>query len=328
MLKRQFLKTLACASALVAATGAFAQAPTFPSKPIKIVVPFNPGGGLDALARKLAPGLGARLGQSVIVENKAGGNTIIATQYVANAPADGHTLYLTLSAPYSLLPHLYKTRALPYDPARDYTPVAVTTEIMYGLVVNTGRGIHSVKEYVDFAKKNPGKLSYGSSGPGQALSLSMELLKSQLGLETLHVPFNGSAPVMQALAAGQVDSALMDIGLAEPFVKAGKVKILAIVSKRRSAVVPDVPTMAEAGVNLDIPPLWIGVVGPRGLPASIVTRLNEEIGKEMRTPQVAEFLNTFSLAPMHSSPAEMESRIKAESALWSKTVTRLGVQLD
>lgn len=325
MLKRHFLKTLACTPALL--TGASALAQAFPSKPIRIIVPFNPGGALDALARKLAPGLGTRLGQSVIVENKAGGNTIIATQYVAGAVPDGQTLYLTLSAPYSLLPHLYK-RALPYDPARDYTPVGVATEIMYGLVVNAALNINSVTEYVEYAKKNPGKLSYGSSGPGQALSLSMELLKSQLGIETLHVPFNGSAPVMQALAAGQVDSALMDIGLAQPFVKAGKVKVLAIVSKRRSPAVPDVPTMAEAGVNLDIPPLWIGVVGPRGMAASTVARLNEAIGNELRSPQLAGLLDTLSLAPMPTTPAEMDARIKAESAVWSTAVTKLGIQLD
>ena len=322
---RRTLTTLL--AALTATATLPAHADTYPSKPIRLIVPFNPGGSLDALARRLAPGLSTRLGQSVIVENKAGGNTIIATQFVANAPPDGYTLYLTLSSPYSMLPSLYK-KPLPYDPKGGYTPIGSAAEIIYGLTVNKERNLNTVKEYVDFAKKNPGKLTYGSTGSGQALTLSMELLKSQLGVDTLHVPFTGQGPVVQALVGGQVDSALMDVGLAEGHIKTGKIKMLALVGNKRNASLPDVPTMAEAGVKLDIPPLWMGFVGPKGLPQPIVDKLNDALNKEMRSPELAPWLGTAALAPMTGTPAEMDALIKSETVVWSRVIRELGVTLD
>jgi tripartite-type tricarboxylate transporter receptor subunit TctC len=320
-------RSLAITFAALAGLAVPAFADNYPSKPVRLVVPFNPGGSLDALARKLAPGLSSRLGTPVLVENKAGGNTIIATQYVASAAPDGYTLYVTLSSPYSMLPSLYK-RPLPYDAKNGFAPIGIAAEIVYGLAVGGETKINSVREYIDYAKKNPGKLTYGSTGPGQALTLSMELFKSKLGIETLHVPFTGQAPVAAAMLGGQVDSSMMDVGLSEQHIKAGKMKMLALVSNSRSPLLPNVPTMREAGVPLDIPPLWIGLVGPKGIPAPVVKRLNEELNKEMRTPQMVAWLTTAALAPMTGTPEEMAERISGETRVWSRVIQELGVTLD
>ncbi|WP_076999533.1 tripartite tricarboxylate transporter substrate binding protein [Variovorax sp. KK3] len=323
-MKRRILLTLC---ALLGALAAPAHGDSFPSKPIRLVVPFNPGGSVDALARKLAPGLGTRLGASVLVENKAGGNTVIASQYVANASPDGYTLYVTLSAPYSILPSLYK-RPLPYDPKTGFTHIGIAAEIIYGLAVSSETKIGTVREYVDFAKKNPGRLTYGSTGPGQALTLSMELLKAKLEIDTLHVPFTGQAPVAAAMLGGQVDSAMMDVGLSEQHIKTGKMRMLALASNARSPLLPDVPTLREAGVALDIPPLWIGLVGPKGIPQPIVERLNDALDKEMRTPQMLTWLTGAALAPMTSTPKQMSERIASETQVWSGVIRQLGVSLD
>ena len=219
--------TRAAAAAVLSVGSVVASAQAWPNKAVHIVVPFAAGGGLDGAARKLGQGLSARLGQPVVVENKPGANGIIATQYVARAKPDAHTLYLTVTTPYSMLPELYQ-RALGYDAEKDYSAVGLVAEFQTVLFVHPARNLKTLGEYIQFAKANPGKLTYASTGSAQILTLATELIKSKVGIDLLQIPYQGSAPALQAVVAGDVDSALLDAGGAAPFIKSGKLTPLAV----------------------------------------------------------------------------------------------------
>ncbi|MDB5860765.1 MAG: hypothetical protein JWQ76_4454 [Ramlibacter sp.] len=320
------LRCVACLALALAATATLAQ--PYPDKPIHIVVPFAAGGGLDGAARKLGQALSARMGQPVVVENKPGGNGIIATTYVARAKPDGYTLYLTVTTPYSMLPSLYK-RPLGYDPEKDYTAVALVAEFQTVFFANPAKNIKTMGDYVQFAKSNPGKLTYASTGSAQILTLATELFKSKVGADLLQVPFQGSAPALQAVVAGDVDSALLDAGGAAPFIQSGKLTGLAVLGNSRISALPDVPTLQEAGVSgVDIPMIWIGIVGPGGLPQAVVAKLNAEINEVLRTPDMRSFLAGASLTPLASTPLQMDAQIRSDRNTWGAVVRRLGLQLE
>ncbi|CAN7576442.1 MULTISPECIES: Bug family tripartite tricarboxylate transporter substrate binding protein [unclassified Variovorax] len=320
------LHAFTAAALTLASAGALSQA--YPDKPIRIVVPFSAGGGLDAAARVLGQGLTKRLGQPVIVENKPGGNGLIATQYVTGAKPDGYTLYLCVTTPWSMLPALYK-RPLGYDANKDYTAISLLAEFQTVIFVNPKTGITSMKGYIDRAKANPGKLSYASTGSAQPYTLATELLKSKVGIDVLHVPFAGAAPATQSVVAGDVDSAMFDVGGSAPFIKAGRLTPLAIVGKSRVPSLPDVPTLTEAGITgVDIPMIWMGVVGPGGLPPAIVRKLNEEINTVLRGDEMTALLAAQSLTPLVASPEQMDAQIRADIKSWGAVIKQLGVQLD
>lgn len=319
-------RALVLASLVMGAGGVLAQ--NYPDKPIHIVVPFSPGGGLDAAARTLANGLSRRLGQSVIVDNKPGGNGVIATQFVANAKPDGYTLYLCVTTPYSMLPALYK-RPLGYNAETAYTPVALLAEFQTVIFVNPKHNIKTMPDFVARAKASPGKLSYASTGSAQIYTLATELLKSRVGMDILHVPFQGAAPAVQAVVAGDVDSAMLDVGTAAPFIKGNRVTALAVLGKRRVPALPEVPTLDEAGLTgLDLPMIWMGVVGPGGMPSPIARRLNDEINQELSSPEMTAMLNTWSLSPLGGSPEQMGAQIKSDISAWGAVIRKLGIQLD
>ncbi|WPG41091.1 tripartite tricarboxylate transporter substrate binding protein [Variovorax sp. EBFNA2] len=322
----QSLRALLAAALTITSAGAGAQ--VYPDKPIRIVVPFSAGGGLDAAARVLGQGLTKRLGQPVIVDNKPGGNGLIATQYVTGAKPDGYTLYLCVTTPWSMLPALYK-RPLGYDANKDYTAISLLAEFQTVIFVNPKTGIQSMKGYIAHAKANPGKLSYASSGSAQPYTLATELLKSKVGIDVLHVPFAGAAPATQSVVAGDVDSAMFDVGGAGPFIKAGRLTPLAVLGKTRVPSLPEVPTLSEAGITgVDIPMIWMGVVGPGNLPPAIVRKLNEEINTVLRSDEMTALLASQSLTPLVASPAQMDAQIKSDIKSWGAVIRQLGVQLD
>ncbi|VTU39636.1 Argininosuccinate lyase [Variovorax sp. PBL-H6] len=320
------LHTLTAAAFSLAAATAAAQ--VYPTKPIHIVVPFSAGGGLDAAARVLGQGLGKRLGQPVVVENKPGGNGLIATQYATSAKPDGYTLYLCVTTPWSMLPALYK-RPLGYDANKDYTAISLLAEFQTVIFVNPKTGITSMKGYIERAKANPGKLSYASTGSAQPYTLATELLKSKVNIDVLQVPFPGAAPATQSVVAGDVDSAMFDVGGSAPFIKAGRLTPLAVLGKSRVPSLPEVPTLTEAGVTgVEIPMIWMGVVGPGGLPQAIVRKLNEEINTVLRGEEMTALLAAQSLTPLAASPEQMDAQIKGDIKSWGAVIKQLGLQLD
>lgn len=307
---------------------AASQPQAYPERPIHIVVPFAPGGGLDGAARVLGQSLAKQLGQPVIVDNKPGGNGIIATTYVARSKPDGYTIYLTVTTPYSMLPALYK-RPLGYDAEKDYTAVGLIAEFQTVLFANVSTGISTFKDYIAQAKARPGKLTYASTGSAQILTLATELLKSSAGLDVLQIPFQGSAPALQAVVAGDVDSALLDAGGAAPFIRNGKLTPLAVLGKSRISALPEVPTLEEAGLKgVEIPMIWIGIVGPGQLPAPIVQKLNTAINKAMKEPEMTAFLGNAALTPLSSTPAELDSKIRSDIQAWGSVIRKLGLQLE
>jgi tripartite-type tricarboxylate transporter receptor subunit TctC len=315
------LGTLACS-----AMHCLAQ--SFPTKPIHIIVPYNAGGALDAAARTLANGLTKRYGQPVLVENKPGANTLIATRYVLSSKPDGYTLYLTATTPFSMLPALYKT-PLGYDAKKDYTPVVVMAEVQSVLFANPNKKINTLTALVEQAKTNPGKLTFSSSGTAQPYTLATELLNSKLGIQLLQIPFQGAAPAIQAVVAGDVDIGLQDVGGTSAFIKAGRLVPLAVTSKKRLPSLPDVPTIAEAGFSgVDIPEVWIGIVGPAGMPVDIVKNLNEAITAQLSSPEMTAFLTTWSLGAIGGTSEQMDVRMKSDAEVWGLIIKKLGLQVE
>ncbi|MGZ5036368.1 MAG: tripartite tricarboxylate transporter substrate binding protein [Usitatibacter sp.] len=297
----------------------------YPSKPIKIVVPYPPGGFNDTLGRTLAAKFTEDWGQPAIVENKPGANTLIGSDFVAKSAPDGYTL-LVVAFPFAVTPSLIK--AMPYDTVKDFAPVALAAQSPNLLVVNPSLPVKTVAELVAMAKAKPDSLSYASTGNGSSNHISMELFKSLAGVKIVHIPYKGSAPAVTDLLGGQVHVMFDNAPNVLPQVKAGRLRALAQTGASRSAVAPDIPTVAEAGVPGYELTVWFGLVAPAGTPREVVGKLNAEVLKILAMPDVRERFLAQGVEPLGSTPEEFRDHIRAQMAKWGKVVRDAGVQAE
>ena len=320
---------LASAGALLAPTALFAQA-GWPNKPVHIVVPFAPAGTTDILARALAPELGKALGQTFIIDNKPGAGGNIGADAVAKAAPDGYTLLMGTVGTHAINAALYPK--MPYDPVRDFVPIVLVAGVPNVLVMNPAQAaadeINSVADLIRYAKANPGKLNMASSGNGTSIHLSGELFKSLTGTYMVHFPYRGSGPALLDLIGGTMDLMFDNLPSALPQIKAGKLKALAVTSAQRSAALPDVPTVAEAGVKGFEASSWFGLFAPAGTPADIVNRIQQETAKALQSPVLKERLLSQGAIPGGQSPAEFARFIAAETKKWAQVVKVSGAKVD
>jgi tripartite-type tricarboxylate transporter receptor subunit TctC len=301
-------------------------AQTYPSRPVRIVVPLSPGGFADTPARMLAPRLSTQLGRQFFVENRPGAGGTIGADFVAKAAPDGHTLLLT-GTPHVISAHLYK--ALPYDALKDFTPVALVASGPYALVVNPQRlQVNSVRELIAAAKAQPAKIDYASSGNGSAQHLVGALFNSMAGVELNHVPYKGSGPAMQDLISGQVSVSFAGVPNVLGHVKSGRLRALAVTTPKRWSELPDVPTLAEAGVAGYEATLWLNVAGPAGMPAEIVQRLHGEIAKALQDPELQANFRAAGVEATVLAPEPLAAFMRAEHEKWGRVVRETGATVN
>ena len=312
--------TLACA---LVTTG-FAQ--QYPNKTVKIVVPYPPGGFNDTLARISSDKLSKIWNQSVVVENKPGGNTTIGNSYVAKSPADGYTILIT-PLPFSALPGLYGNK-LPYDALKDFRALVWAGSTQNALVTRKGLNIKSAKELVEYARANPGKLNYGSTGSGSSNHLSMELLMNMTGAKLTHVPYKGSAPAVAALMAGEIDVLFDNVPNVIQQVRAGTVMAIGVSGVKRTALLPDTPTVAESGIPGFEVNVWFGMQVPAATPPAIIKQVNAELVKIFREPDVTKRFNDQGVEVIASSPEEFTKLIQSEVAKWSKLIKEANIRIE
>jgi tripartite-type tricarboxylate transporter receptor subunit TctC len=309
-----------------AALGAAAAAQPYPARTIKMVVPFTPGGPVDVAARIVAQELPHVLGQSVIVENRAGAAGALGAKMVAGAEPDGYTLLCGNVSTLVVLPVVTDNRD--YDPAKAFVPVAKISQNHEVLVVDAASAMRSVGELVALAKANPGKLNYGSAGHGNATHLATELFKLRTGTDIVHVPYKGAADAVTALLGGQVQMFIGDIAGVVPFLRAGTLRALAVSSERRNPLVPDVPTMAESGVRDYAISTYIGVVAPAGTPTSIVAQLNAAINQSMTSPEVAAAFAKLGAELQPGSPQHFAAFLAAETKKWAAVAKTADIRIE
>ncbi len=306
---RLHLRRLALAS-LMALTLPVALAQSWPSKPIRLVVNFPPGGAADQIARAIGTPLAEALGQPVVVENRAGANGNLGGELVAKSPADGYTLLMSSGGMVSVNPHIYAR--MPFDPAKDLTPVAAAARVLVFLVAKPGLPVNTIEEFLAYVKANPGRLSYGSAGNGSSPHLAGEMMKSQAGLFAVHVPYRGAAPALQDLLAGQIDF-YFDPGIGLNQVRAGRLKLLAVGSPKRSPLFPQTPTLEEAGLKGFDADTVFGFYAPTGTAPEVVNRLNREINRILGTAAVRERIQALGGEALPISPAEFAAKASEDS---------------
>jgi tripartite-type tricarboxylate transporter receptor subunit TctC len=317
-------RTLLQASPLLLAPG-WARAQAYPSKPIKYIVPVAAGGGSDMIGRVITERLAKQLGQSIVVENLGGGGGVIASQTTARAEPDGYTLMQGYVATHGTSP---ATRKLPYDALKDFTPVGMIGATPNVLVVNTNQGISDVKAFVDYVKRNPGKVSYGSAGAGSLTHLTAELFKQQTGAFMVHIPYRGIAPATNDLLGGQTQAMFPGLAAALPHIRSGRLKALAVTGVQRHPQLPNVPTLEEAGLKGFDAQQWYGVVGPAGMPAAVVKTLNDGLNAIMAQPDLKAKLSAEAVELMPMSPAQLADFMKKDLARWSDLAKARNIQLD
>lgn len=298
----------------------------YPSRPITLVVPVPPGGAADFIARLVGRKLADALGQPVVISNRGGASGTIASDNVAKSAPDGYTLLLNSITTHGIGPHLYTS--LPYDSVNDFTPIIFVANLPLVMTITAGRPEKSVKEVIDFATANPGKLSFASSGNGGAPHLSGELLQNVAGIKMLHVPYRGSGPAVIDVGAGRVDIMFDAVPSLLALIQAGKLRPLAAASAARNPIVPDVPTFAELGFKGMEVSLWYGMVGPANLPQPIVQRLNGELKKILQSAEVKENFAKQGAMPTGGSPDDYAKFMHDESARWGEVVTKNGIKLE
>ena len=316
---------LLCTLCVLYGTSHWTFAVEYPEKPIRIVVPYPPGGFNDTLARTLGQKFTEVWQQPVVVENRPGGGTTIGTSLVARSAPDGYTL-LVVSFAFAVNPTLYT--ALPYDSARDLVPVSQAAATPNLLVVNPSLPAKTLKELMSLARYRPGRLNYASAGNGSSNHLSMELFKSMTTLNLMHVPYKGSVPAVTDLLGGQVDAMFDNVPNVIQHVRAGKLRALAVSSATRSPLVPDIPTVAEAGVpGFDVS-VWFGIVAPAGTPAPVIAKLNAEINRILKMPDVIQLFEQQGVQARGGSPQAFGELIRAQTVKWGKVVRDAGIVAD
>ena len=315
-----FIRTLAAALIALSATSAAAQ--SFPARPIKLVVGFTPGGGVDINARLLAGKLSELLGQQVIVENKPGAGTNIANEFVAKAAPDGYTLLMNTSA-VTINMSLYKNP--PFNTLRDFAPVAVFSDSQNIMVVNAAKPLRTPADVIAAARAKPGALTYGSAGAGSTQHLTGELFKLQTKTDVLHIPYKGSAPALTALMAGEVDMVFINVPAILSHVKSGRLRPLAAAGAKRSEIMPEVPTLRESGVDL-VMALWYGVLVPAGTPKDIVAKLAGAINKAAFAPDIKQRLLDQGAEPVGSTSEQFGAMLRDEVPRWAEVVRAAGIK--
>ncbi len=318
------LRLFALLSLLAAAFCSAAQ--DWPSRPVRIIVPFAPGGATDIPARLLAPKLSEALGQPVVVENRTGAGGIVGIQAAAQSPPDGYTLLMATNAEVVMHPSIYPK--LPYDPLKDLVAISIMLESPMLLVVPASSPFNSVADLVAAAKAKPGAVTYSTAGTGSTSHVLTEMLAQQAGVELLHVPYKGGAPASAAVSSGEVAVALLNLGSALNFVKGGKAKALAVTSAKRNPNFPEWPTAVEAGVPGFVEHIWIGMAAPAGVPPPIIERMSAEVAKALRAPDVRERLVQLGNEPLGTTPDEAAARIKREFPRYQSVIKAANIRAD
>jgi tripartite-type tricarboxylate transporter receptor subunit TctC len=301
------------------------RAQAYPSKPIRYIVPVAAGGGNDMIARVVTERWGRVLGQTFVVENQSGGGGVIASQTTMRAAPDGYTLMQGYVATHGTNP---ATRKVPYDPIKDFTPIGMIGATPNVLIVNSQVPVKNMKEFIDYVRKNPGKLSYGTAGQGSLTHMTMELFKQETGLYILHIPYRGIAPAFNDLLGGQTQTMFPGLAAALQYIQTGRVRALAVTGSKRSSVLKDVPTMEELGFKGFDAMQWYGTVGPAGIPADIVKRLNETQIATLKLPEMREKLMIEAVEPMPMTPEQFGQFIKNETKRWTALAKARNIQLE
>ncbi len=320
--RRSLLNCLLSAM-LLGVTGA-ALAQGYPTKPIKIIAPVQPGGGVDLVARTIGDRLSKALGQPVVVDNQSGGGGIVGSQATARAAPDGYTLMVAYVGTHGTNPAV---RKLPYDAVKDFTPIAMVGGTPNVLVVPASLPVTSLRDFIQYAKDNAGKLSYGSAGPGTLTHLGMEQLKVASDIDIVHVPYRGIGPAFADILGGQTQAMLPGLAAALPHIKAGKVRPLAVTGLKRHRLLPDVPTFEELGYKGFDGVQWYGIAGPANMPAPVVKRLNDEINRMLADPELRERLAGEALEPMPMAPEQFGQYMRDDIARWSAVAKQRNIAI-
>lgn len=318
-------RTIAVLTLAVLALASLAHAQPYPSKPVRIIVPFPPGGGTDIVARAVGQKLTESLGQTFIIDNRGGAGGTLGSEMAAKSPADGYTLGMATSSTHGVAPSLYPK--LGYDPIADFSPVTLVATTPFVLVVHPALPVKTVAELIALAKRQPGKLNYGSAGNGSSNHLTVEMFDMMANVKMTHVPYKGSGPALVDLMAGQVDLLINDMSSLINYVNAGKMRAVAVTSVKRNPALPKVPTIAESLPGYDAE-AWYGVLAPAKTPAAIVSKLHEEIVKLLRTTDLKDKLHAQGLDAVGNTPAEFQAYMQRDIAKWAKVVKASGARID
>lgn len=319
------LLRIALAAAVLHAPHASAAEPAYPTKPLRLIVPYAPGGGVDGVGRLMAQDIAPRLGQQIVIDNRGGGGGIIGLDIAAHSVPDGYTL-LVGSVALTSMPGLHKK--LPFDPIRDFAPITIAITGTYLLAVNLGVPAESVKELIALARTNPGKLNFGSSGGGSTIHLAGEMLKSMAKIDIVHVPYKSAGLAMTDMIGGHIQMMFAPVLVLLPMAKAGKIRALGVTSARRSALVPDVPTIAEAGVPGFEVSGWYGLLAPAATPWAIVNRIYAVAMKGLESDAMKERLKSQGLEPLGLSPEQSSKFLKEDIARWSRVIREAGIHQE
>lgn len=311
--------------AVCAAQSQHAAAQAFPSKPIRIIAPSGAGGPVDVICRAVSQGLGEVLAQQFVVENRVGAAGLIGTEIVVKSAPDGYTLLFGFSGPLAIVPNLNPNT--PYDPQKDLVAISQVAAAPYVLLVHPSVPAKSVKQLVALARSRPGKMNFSSGGTGVGIHMAGELFKVAAGVSIVHVPYKGAAPAMTALMAGEVDMMFNGMSPAIPHIKGGRVRALAVGGVKRSSLLPELPTVKEAGFEFNTEG-WYGVLAPRGTPPAIVARLHEAIVRALANPELKGSLAKLAVETVGSSPSEFARQIREESAVWAKVIKAAGIKAN
>ena len=317
------LSAVVCAAACFMLPAAYAQ--TYPSKPIRLIVPFPAGGATDLFARSLSQKLGERLGQSVVIDNKPGAGGTLGSDLAAKAPADGYTLLLSTTSTHSIGPNL--NPKIPYDAMRDFTPISQVGNAPSIMLVPNSSPARTVQEWIEHARKNPGRLNYASSGNGTIVQLTAELFKSQANLFVVHIPYKGTALAIPDLVSSKVDVLFDSLPTGLPHVKDGRLRALGVTSAKRTPLAPDLPPISDVLPGYEST-TWFGLFGPKGLPADVVTRVNTAANQVLKDPEVIDKLTRLGIEPVGGTPAQFTAMLGTELAKWKKIIQERKITLD